>query len=72
MPALELDWSKQTHAMIPTVSLLRQLGLDEALDVATAVDTACTELHIVSEGSLKAKVLALCAQLHVDLNKSED
>ncbi len=58
--------------MIPTVSLLRQGGRGEALDVATAVDTACTELHIVSEGSLKDSMLALCAQLHVDLNKSED
>ena len=44
------------------------MGLDDALDVASAVDRACAELHIVQEGSLKAKVLALCAQLHVDLS----
>ena len=47
------------------------MGLDEALSVTAAVDIACSELHMVSEGSLKAKVLALCVQLHIDLTTSE-
>ena len=44
------------------------MGLDEGLSVTAAVDTACSELHMVSEGSLKAKVLALCVQLHVSID----